>query len=100
MFETLTTILLTVINGLFGVSGVLFFYKINKRKAAAEADGLEIKNLADVQTTYQKLVQDQTNEIIRLNEKVDKFENKVFEFENKLVMMCEICIYKKQYHEK
>lgn len=93
MFESLTTILLTVLNGLFGVSGVLFFYKTNKRKAAAEADGLEIKNLGEIQETYQKLMQDQTNEIVKLNDKVDKLENK-------LVMMCDNCKYKKQYHEK
>ena len=91
--ELLANILTVLLSGIFGAGGVLFFYKANLKKANAEARNQEIKNLGEVQETYQKLILDLKSEIAELNSKVDKLENKI-------LTMCDNCRYKRYFNEK
>lgn len=100
MTEQLFSLLALIISSVFGAGGVLFFYKANKRKAEAEADALEIKNLSD----YQKLVFEQTTEIVTLNEKIIKLESTITKLDDTVVRLeenlkgiCVECKYKKAY---
>ncbi len=82
-----------IISGIFSLGGVIFFYKANLRKANAEARNQEIKNLGEVQETYQKLILDLKNEIIDLNLKIDKLDKKI-------ITMCDNCRFKRYFYEK
>lgn len=95
--ETYLTIILTILNGLFSISGVLFFYKANRKKADAEAkkadaeaETVEISNLKSMKDYYDSYTNSLRTEINELRERQK-------ELEIKMNGMCDGCKYKKAY---
>lgn len=100
--ESLLSIISLIISGLFGITGTLFFYKANRKKANAEAESTEITNLDSMQKIYQEIIFDQKKEMNELRERVKEMEvilKDYKEMEIKLKGLCLECKYK-QFYEK